>query len=189
MPTRFKHNKIVIVTAIAVTMFFSCQNNFKEVQQIGVLQNQPIGEAKNINLKYTEAEESIGRVIANLISPKMLDYSNRAFSFSEFPEGVRLLLYDENGKKNMVLADYAIVYNSTDLIDLQGNVILITPQQDSIFATQMYYDQKREWLFSNNPVQLKSVSSRNAFGDIFDADTKFNNYTILEGRGQGILKD
>ncbi|OUS03529.1 LPS export ABC transporter periplasmic protein LptC [Flavobacteriales bacterium 33_180_T64] len=189
MKIKFLHINIYIVTAIVVTMFFSCKNNFKEVQKIGVLQNGPIGEARKINLKYTEAEDSIGRVIAVLESPKMLDYSNRGFSFSEFPDGVRLSLYDENNQKNIVIADYAIVYNATDLIDLQGNVILVTPQKDSLFAEQMYYDQKREWLFSNHPVQLKSLSSRNGYGDIFDADTKFNNYTILEGRGEGILKD
>lgn len=189
MKTKVLYTNIYIVTAIVVTMFFSCKNNFKEVQKIGVLQNGPIGEAKNINLKYTEAEDSIGRVIANLESPKMLDYSNREFSFSEFPNGVRLSLYDENNQKNIVIADYAIVYNATDLIDLQGNVVLVTPQKDSLFAEQMYYDQKREWLFSNHPVQLKSLSSRSGYGDIFDADTKFNNYTILEGRGEGILKD
>ncbi|WP_298900459.1 LPS export ABC transporter periplasmic protein LptC [uncultured Psychroserpens sp.] len=189
MKTKFLHTNIYIVTAIVVTMFFSCKKDINEIQQIGVLQNQPIGEAKNINLRYTEAADTIGRVIANLESPKMLDYSNRDFSFSEFPNGVRLSLYDENNKKNVVLADYAIVYNATDLIDLQGNVILITPQKDTLFADQMYYDQKREWLFSNHPVQLKSAQSRSGHGDIFDADTKFNNYTILEGRGQGILKD
>ncbi|MGS2725240.1 LPS export ABC transporter periplasmic protein LptC [Psychroserpens sp. BH13MA-6] len=189
MIAKNRHTNKFIVTAIAVTMFFSCKNNFKEVQKIGVLQNQPIGEAKNINLKYTEAEDSLGRVIANLESPKMLDYSNREFAFSEFPDGVRLSLYDENNQKNIVLADYAIVYNATELIDLQGNVILITPQKDSLFAEQMYYDQKQEWLFSNHPVELKSVASRSGHGNIFDADTKFNNYTILEGRGETILKD
>ena len=63
--------------------------------------------------------------------------------------------------------------------DLQGNVILITPQRDSLFAEQMYYDQKRQWLFSNQPVRLKSVTANNGQGDIFDSDTKFKNYTIL----------
>ncbi|MFT4781640.1 MAG: LPS export ABC transporter protein LptC [Psychroserpens sp.] len=181
--------KLSIVTTIVVTMLFSCESTFNDVQQIGILQNQPIGEAKNINLKYTEVEDSIGKVIANLESPKMLDYSNRGFSFSEFPDGVRLSLYDENNQKNVVLADYAIVYNATDLIDLQGNVILITPQKDSLFAEQLYYDQKREWLFSNLPVRLKSATANNGNGDIFDSDTKFKNYTILEGRGDMILKD
>ncbi len=178
-----------IVTAIAVTMFFSCKNNFKEVQKIGVTQNQPIGEAKDINLKYTEVEDTIGKVVANLESPKMLDYSNRDFSFSEFPDGIRLSLYDDNNEKNVVLADYAIVYNATDLIDLQGNVVLITPQNDSLFAKQLYYDQKREWLFTNLPVELKSTTSNSGRGDIFDSDTKFKNYTILEGQGDMLLKD
>jgi len=189
MKTKFLHTSLNIVTAVVVTMFFSCKNNFKEVQKIGVAQNQPIGEAKNINLKYTEAEEFVGKVIANLESPKMLDYSNRDFSFSEFPDGVRLSLYDENNQKNIVLADYAIVYNATDLIDLQGNVILITPQKDSLFAEQLYYDQTREWLFTNQPVRFKSATANNGRGDIFDSDTKFKNYTILEGRGDMILKD
>jgi LPS export ABC transporter protein LptC len=189
MKRHLLHIKICIVTTIVVTMFFSCKNNFKEVQQIGVLQNQPIGEAKNINLKYTEAKDSIGRVIANLESPKMLDYSNRDFSFSEFPDGLRLSLYDENDQKNIVIADYGIVYNETNLIDLQGNVILITPQRDSLFAEQLYYDQENEWLFTNLPVRLKSATANNGRGDIFDSDTKFKNYTILEGRGDMILKD
>ncbi|WP_299228396.1 LPS export ABC transporter periplasmic protein LptC [uncultured Psychroserpens sp.] len=185
MKATFLHKKSIIVTVFTVAMFFSCKNNFKDVQQIGVLQNQPIGEAKNINLKYTDS----GNVVANLLSPKMLDYSNRSFSFSEFPDGVRLLLYDDNNEKNIVLADYAIVYNVTDLIDLQGNVILITPQKDSLFAEQLYYDQKREWLFTNKPVRLKSITSNNGRGNIFDSDTKFKNYTILEGSGDMVLKD
>ncbi|WP_323786967.1 LPS export ABC transporter periplasmic protein LptC [Psychroserpens sp.] len=189
MKLKFLHIKIVIVTTIVVTMFFSCKNNFKDVQQIGVLQNQPIGEAKNIDLRYTEAEDANGKVIANLKSPKMLDYSNRGFSFSEFPEGVNLSLFDENGDKNIILADYAIVYNKTDLIDLQGNVILITPQNDSLFADQLYYDQKREWLFTNQQVRLKSATSNHGKGNIFDSDTKFKNYTILEGSGDMLLKD
>ena len=45
-----------LVIAIAVTLFFACENNFNDVQQVGVLQNQPIGEAENIDLKYTELE-------------------------------------------------------------------------------------------------------------------------------------
>nr|WP_321222006.1 LPS export ABC transporter periplasmic protein LptC [uncultured Psychroserpens sp.] len=189
MKTQFLHIKLCIVTTVVVTMFFSCESNIKEVQKIGILQNQPIGEAKNINLKYTEAKDSIGKVVANLESPKMLDYSNRDFSFSEFPDGVRLSLYDEKNQKNVVIADYGIVYNATDLIDLQGNVILVTPQRDSLFAEQLYYDQKNEWLFSNLPVRLKSATANNGHGDIFDSDTKFKNYTILEGRGDMILKD
>jgi len=189
MTISLKHSIKITVTTLVVTVLFSCKSNFKEIQQIGVLQNEPIGIAENINLKYTEVKDSIGKLIANLESPKMLDYSNREFSYIEFPDGVTLYLYSEKNERNTVLADYALVYSETDLIDLQGNVILITPQNDSLFADQMYYDQKQEWLFSNQPVSLKSATANSGKGNIFDSDTSFKNYTILEGRGDMILKE
>ena len=52
MKLNILHNIKNIVTVITVTMFFSCKNNFKEVQQIGILQNEPIGVADSIDVKY-----------------------------------------------------------------------------------------------------------------------------------------
>ena len=168
-----------MVVVLATTIIISCKNNFKEIQQIGVLQNRPVGEAKNINLKYTDS----GKLKANLLSPKMLDYSNRDFPFSEFPEGIHLDLFDDENHKSIVLADYAITYNETDLIDLQGNVILITYTNDTLLAEQMYYDQRREHLFTNFPVQFRFSSGNSGRGNIFDSDVRFENYEILEGSG------
>ena len=45
------------------------------------------------------------------------------------------------------------------------------------------------WLFTNEQVRLKSTTSNNGRGNIFDSDTKFKNYTILEGSGDMLLKD
>ena len=105
-----------MVTVFAVTMFFSCKDNFKDVQNIGLLRNKPMTEAENINTKYTDS----GRLKSHLISPKMLDFSNREFSFVEFPQGIDFTIYDEKGNKSNVVANFAMMYNDTDLIDLQG---------------------------------------------------------------------
>ena len=178
---KFRKTNIFLsmVVAFATTILFSCKNNFKEIQQIGILQNAPAGEAKNINLKYTDS----GKIKANLLSPKMLDYSNRDFPFSEFPEGIHLNLFDEEKHKSVVLADYAITYNETDLIDLRGNVKLMTHTKDTLFAEQMYYDQRRQQLFTNFPVRFSFASGNTGRGNIFDSDIKFENYEILEGSG------
>ena len=180
--------KQYLVTALAVTLFFSCESNFEEVQKIGVLQNEPIGVAKNINLKYTEKLDNLAKLKANLISPKMLDYSNRSFSFSEFPDGIHLTVYDEQDQKNTVIADYAIVYSETDLIDLQGNVILATHSKDTLFAEQLYYDQKTEWLFTNTPVTLRS-GNEIQHGNGFDSDSNFENFQVLDVNGVVYLDD
>ena len=169
------YSKLYIVTAIAVTMFFSCKNNFKEIQQIGVLQNEPIGVAEHINLKYTDS----GRLKANLLSPKMLDYSNRDFSFSEFPEGIVLHLFDEKNSRNIIVADYAIVYNETDLIDLRGNVIITTQAKDTVFTEQLFFNQKDDWIFTNQPVKYVSPT-KIVTGNAFDSSRDFNSYGVTE---------
>ena len=169
-----KINK-TIVLVIALTMVFSCKNNFEDVKKIGVSENAPIGVAENMNLKYTDS----GRVTANLRSPKMLDFSNRDFPFSEFPNTVEMDLFDENNQKSTITADYAIVYDKTGLIDMQGNVVLISSDKDTLFAEQLYYDQNREWLFTNKPVTFKRKTDV-LNGKGFDSDVKFSKAQVLE---------
>ncbi|WP_445958005.1 LPS export ABC transporter periplasmic protein LptC [Yeosuana sp.] len=171
-------NIICMVTVISVTMFFSCKNNLKDVQKIGISENEPIGVAENINLKYTDS----GKIKAILISPKMLDFSNREFSFNEFTEGINLELFDDQNQKSTVIADYAMVYNDTDLMDLQGNVVITTKDNDTLFAEQLFYDQKKEWLFTNKPVTFRTGLDL-IHGNGFDSDTKFTNAEVLEING------
>lgn len=175
MPLRKRDIKFYMVTAIAVTMFFSCKNNFKEVQKMGILQNEPISEAHNINLKYTDS----GKITAILKSPKMLDFSNRDFPFSEFPDGVNLTLFDNKNNQNNIVADYAIVYSRTDLIDLQGNVVITTPAKDTIYADQLYYDQQNEWIFTNRPVRMVSGGNTSK-GNILDTNRSFYPFQLME---------
>ncbi|NRD19352.1 LPS export ABC transporter periplasmic protein LptC [Winogradskyella eckloniae] len=167
-----------LVTAIVVTLFFSCTNDFSEIQKVGVLQNQPISEANLIDLKYTKFEDDTVRLLANLMSPKMLDYSNRKFKFSEFPDGIELRTYDDDGNRTTITSKYAIHYPQTDIIDLQGNVRIITHQNDTLFTEQLFYNQKLEWLFTNEPWKYGTLH-----GIGFDSDKSFENFQMLEMGG------
>lgn len=161
-----------------VLIVFSCNNNLTSIQKLNFSANKPIGEAQQINLKYTDS----GRLSANLISPKMLDFSNRNFAYNEFPDGITLHLFDKQNHKSTVVADYAISYEDTGLIDLQGNVIIATHQKDSLFAEQLYYSQNQAWLFTNLPVTFKQ--GRDVIhGNGFDSDSDFKQAQVLEING------
>jgi len=147
-------------------------------------ENEPIGVAENINLKYTDS----GKIKAILISPKMLDYSNRDFPFNEFTDGITLDIFDDENKKSIVIADYAIIYNETNLIDLQGNVKITTHTNDTLYAEQLYYDQKKEWLFTNKPVVFRTGQDL-INGNGFDSNSKFTNAEVLEVTGIITLDD
>lgn len=182
MNIKFSHIIKSLVTVFTVTLFFSCENDFDEVQKVGILQNQPIGEAENIDLKYTEFLEDSVRLKANLISPKMLDYSNRDFSFSEFPKGIVLKVYDEDGNMTTITSSYAIFYTDTDIIDLRENVTIITHENEKLVTNQLYYNEKLEWVFTNEPwVFNRTVGPLHGIG--FDSDKDFKNFQMLEMGG------
>ncbi len=184
MPSRITYTILNIVTVIAVTMFFSCQNNLKEVQKIGISENEPIGIAKDISLKYTDST----KLKAHLISPKMMDYSNRDFAFNEFPEGVHLTLFDDIGRKSTVVSDYAIAYDHTNLIDLQGNVVLTTHDGNVLNAEQLYYDQVKDWLFTNQPVKF-TTQDATINGGGFDSNLDFSKASVLENSGTMYIEE
>jgi LPS export ABC transporter protein LptC len=171
-----------LVTAIVVTLFFSCENDFDEVQKVGILQNQPIGEAENIDLKYTELQEDSVRLLANLISPKMLDFSNRNFAFREFPDGILLKIYDEKNNLTTITSRYAIFYTETNIIDLRGSVTITTHEKETLVTEQLYYNEKLEWVFTNVPwVFNRAVGP--LYGVGFDSDKDFKNFQMLEMGG------
>lgn len=167
-----------MVIAFAMTIFFSCQTDFKEVQQMGVINKGPLSIAENINTKYTDS----GKLKSHLQSAKMLNFSNRDFGFYEFPDGAVLDLFDDDNNKSNVISDYAIMFDETNLIDLRGNVVLHTHNNDTLFADQLYYDQEREWLFTNQPVRFRT-KDQIINGNGFDSNRNFTNAQVLEVTG------
>lgn len=172
-----KKLRITIVTTFVVAMFFSCKSKFKEDSVISNFENEPIGVAENVNLKYTDS----GKVKAILKSPIMLDYSNRSFGFREFPKGVNLELIT-NGEKNIVISDFATYYIKTNIIDLKGNVLITTPDNDTLYAEQLYYDESKQWLFTNLPVTFRTGQDK-INGNGFDSNSDFTNAEVLEITG------
>lgn len=140
-----------------VSLFFcfailGCESNFKDVQKMGFAEFSPSGDADGINLKYTDS----GRITANLISPKMLDYATVEYPFTEFPKGIHLTLYDKNGKETYVDAKYAVQHKATTLIDLQNKVKISNQAGDMLETEQLYYDQKNEWFFTEKKFKFTS---------------------------------
>ena len=179
MPRILKYKILYMVTVFIVTIFFSCKDNFKDIQNIGVLDSGPLSIAENINTKYTT---DLGKLKSHLISPKMLNYSNREFAFYEFPIGINLTLFDDDNNESNVIADYAILYDQTDIIDLQGNVVLITHNKDTLYAEQLFYNQKTEWMFTNQPVKF-ITKERIINGIGFDSNKDFTQAQVLEMTG------
>lgn len=128
----------------------------------------PSGEADDFNLKYTDS----GRITSILVSPKMLDYATVEFPFTEFPKGIDVTLFDKNGKKTFVTADYAVTYKGTEIIDLQGKVKISNEQGQFLETEQLYFDQRNEWFFTEKKFKFTDPKGV-TFGEGIDFSKDF----------------
>lgn len=186
MVTNKKFNIKSIATFIIVAMFFSCQDNMRQVQQMAQSELIPKIEETDMNLIYTDS----GKVAARLLSPKMLDFTDQKFPFREFPSGIKVIFYDQDsGKENTVIANYAIQYEKTNLIDLQGDVEIVTSDSTILNSKQLFWDQDEEWLFTDLDYTIKMNNGTTNNGLGFDAKQDFNNFISRSNTGTHHIED
>ena len=173
-----KHTIFTLATLFAVTLFFGCESNFKEVQKINFSDFVPGGDADNVNLKYTDS----GMIKSILVSPKMLDFSNVDFPFTEFPKGISVTLYDNKAKRTFITANYAVSYKLTNIIDLQGKVKIKSENGQMLETEQLYFDQKNDWFFTEKKFKLTDLKgASNGQGIDFSKDFKVINSQRISG--------
>ena len=176
----FNHSiKSVVAIVIAIT-FFSCEGNYKNVKKLSLKDHEPLGIGKEVNLKYTDS----GKVVTNLKTPLFLDYSNLEFPYKEFPDGVQVWFWDKENQKSTVTSDYAIQYEDTGIVDLRENVVLVTHDSLILRANQLYWDQKHQWVFTNQPYQIEFKDGSYNDGAWFDSSQDFT--TFLSRKNEGV---
>jgi LPS export ABC transporter protein LptC len=174
--------KIVEYIAVFLAILFlqSCESNLKDVQRIYKTSFVPTGEADSINLKYTDS----GRVKSILQSLKMIDYSTAKNPFVEFPKAVLVTLIDANGNKTIVVADKAISYKKTEVIDLIGNVKIQTYDGKVLVTNQLYFDQKNEWFFTEEAFTFKDADGSFLQGIGIDFSKDFKIFNMQNNNGE-----
>jgi LPS export ABC transporter protein LptC len=170
--------KSVVVILITITLF-ACEGNYQNVQKLNLKDGVPSSEGIEVNLFYTDS----GKVVTNLMAPKLLDYSNLEFSFQEFPDGIEVHFFDED-KKSTVTSDYAIRYNETGIVDLRENVVLTTADGNILNAQQLYWDQNNKWVFTDQPYRITFSDGSFNDGARFDANEDFT--VFLSRKNDGV---
>lgn len=164
---------------VFVCFLCSCESNLRDVQKMNTVAFNPIGQAENINLKYTDS----GKVKAILVSPLMLDYSNLEYGFNEFPKGIHVTMLGENNEKSYVESDYAITYAKTDIIDLQGNVKITSHDGSRLETSQLYYDQKNEWFYTEKNFKFTDGKGGHLEGPGIDFSKDFKVFNMQRNTG------
>ena len=178
-------------------LFFSCEDDYVRVGEEAIPKIYPQGIAEEFVLTYTEAQEVMtadaidsSKVIAILTSKKSEDFDNLKFPYKTFPEGLELELFDDQGNKSIILADYGIIYSATNLIDLQGNVVVHSHDGKKLEAPQLYYDQENEWIFTQEKFKFTNPEDGTVMdGEGMDFNRDLSSFNAHRTYGQMTIKE
>jgi len=138
-------------------LFLSCKDSYERVGEEAVVHVYPQGVAENFTVTYTEMprelkakDSSDSKTVFTLRSPLNEDYDNLKFKHRLFPKGVEVDFFDDQGRKGTVVADYGIIYTETNLIDLQGNVVIVNHDGKKLETPQLYWDRTNKWIFTES---------------------------------------
>lgn len=171
-----------IALLLCMAMLFSCNNDMRNLQQLSIQKKFPQGEAFDFKLVYTDST----KVVAVVTSKLNKDFTNQRMPYSEFPEGVKVEFYDQARHKNIVEANYGIIYPSSDMVELHDNVVLTTYDGKKLKTSQLFWDQKEDWIFTDREFSFTDETKGTVTNGIgMDFDKKFS--TVKAHKTTGIL--
>ena len=140
----------------------------------------PLATSFDIRMVYTDSL----KINSILTAPKHEDFRNLFFKYSIFPEGLKLVFYDNFGCPNIVEADYGTVYKNTSILDLVGNVKISSSAGDYLETNQLYWDAESDWFFTNKNFKFWN-SDYNVAAKRLDANKQFTKFNT--GRLTGTM--
>lgn len=170
---------IAVVFTMAM-LFLACTDTYKRVGEEAVKKVYPRGVVEDFVLTYTEATEKLGledtgtsKVLAVLSGPIREDYEQLLFPYQTFPKGLLVEIFNEKNERTTIAADYGVLYSSTSIVDLRGNVIIKSDDGKKLETPQLYYDRGNEWAFTQEKFKF----------------TNPEDGTVMDGEGMDIQKD
>lgn len=148
----FFKNGIAVLILGAAILFSACgKNDIAKIQAFTPEENLPIQEATDFETLVTDS----GQIRYNLKAPKLLRYENDGQSFTEFPEGVQIVKYnDQKQIISSLRADYAKQFIKEDRWEAKNNVVVTNIQGDSLKTEHLIWDEKAKEIYTEEYVKI-----------------------------------
>ena len=108
----------------------------------------------------------------------------------EFPDGLHLERFDpELNVDANIHSQYAKYHEKEELWELRYHVDATNREGERFETERLYWDQKKELIYSDTIVKITDATGTVIYGDDFRSNQSLSNYTIQNGRANIILKD
>ena len=155
----FRYRALRMIRSITVLVFgtvmlFSCKTDIKEVNAIEAARaGLPNMSGENMELFYSDS----ARLKYRVTTPLYNKYDEENKKYDEFPKGIHAELYEKDGSMvGSITSKYAKKLEEEMLWELRNEVVVINAEGKKLETDLMYWDMKKEIVYSDRYSRLTS---------------------------------
>ncbi len=175
---------------VMVNVFFffpSCRKGKTEVIA-------PVTDRENIPQLHTSEIMTIisdsGVTRYRITAPAWDIFDKAVPPYWEFPDGLHLERFDlQLNVDANIHSQYAKYHEPDELWELRGKVDATNLEGERFETERLYWDQKKELIYSDTVVKITDATGTVIYGDDFRSNQSLSNYTIQNGRADIIFKE
>jgi|GEM_PF-534182 len=160
-----------------ILFLVACENDLQQVNELTKEYEAAVETGKDIEMQYSE----MGILRVKINGPTIKRHKTKE-PFVEFPDGLIVTFYGDNGKvKSVLTADYAIRYEKEQKATLERNVVLFNDEKGEKLETEeLFWNEKDQTISGNQLVTITTPRERIIGEQGFEAEQDFSTYTIKQ---------
>lgn len=165
-------------------IFFSCENDLKQVEKFNLDDNAPDQQTEDIELIVTDS----GRVQITLKSAIVEEYVEE--KLTKLKGGFTLKFFDPSGEvRSFLAAKNGEIYTFDKKMRATDSVVFENiASQQVLYTEELIWDQNTHQIFSSKHVRIVEQNNKVLTGVGLITDEDFNDPVILQPSGEYYMK-
>ena len=184
----FSYLRIIIFQVFpGLLILLSCENDIEKITALTSELNMPQQTGYEVEIAFTDS----GVLKWKLFAPEINRYDSKDKPYIEFPEGIRIIDFDREGKvESRLTANYAIYYQKDQLGEAKSNVVAIRETTgEQLYTEQLFWDQKSETVYSNTFSKIINDQGTHTGEKGFEAKQDLSRWKLRGSRGTVRIRD
>lgn len=177
-----RYVRIALPFAGSAILLFSCE---QAVEQTGASDESIMTEYSD-NLTVLMSQN--GRRSYHFTTPLLEGYSLAKEPYREFRKGVKITTYKNDSLTSVdaeLTANYAIYFETRQLWEAKGNVVVEKSDGKTLYTQQLFWDQRTKKIYSNVDSKIVQSGGRDVFvGEGFESDEEFKDWRFRRMKGR-----
>ena len=144
-----------ILLALSVLLFYACTNDVKDIDALFSGKDTDKEIATEVEILYSDS--SFVRI--KIDAPKMIRHLDKSNPHEEFPDGLKVTFYNENGRATSWLeAGYAIRNEQDRKVYVKDDVLVYNERDDKMRTIELIWDEADKLIHTEKPVKIMQPS-------------------------------